>query len=55
MTVCNNSRGLLLRQDYEGYKFPDEKALLLERIREGLAVEESMHVHVRQLMAVQSL
>jgi len=47
--------GLLFRQDYEGYQFPQEKPLLLERIREGLAVEEAMHVHARQLMAVQSL
>ncbi len=47
--------GLLFRQDYEGYQFPEEKPLVLERIREGLAVEESMHVHVRRLMAVQSL
>ena len=47
--------GLLFRRDYEGYRFPEEKPLLLERIREGLAVEESMHVHARQLMAVQSL
>jgi len=47
--------GLLFRRDYEGYQFPQEKPLLLERIREGLAVEESMHVHARQLMAVQSL
>jgi radical SAM superfamily enzyme YgiQ (UPF0313 family) len=47
--------GLLFRQDYEGYQFPQEKPLLLERIQEGLAVEESMHVHVRRLMAAQSL
>lgn len=47
--------GLLFRQDYEGYQFPQEKPLLLERIREGLAVEETMHVHARQLMAVPSL
>ena len=47
--------GLLFRQDYEGYRFPQEKPLLLERIREGLAVDESMHVHARQLMAVHSL
>jgi len=47
--------GLLFRQDYEGYQFPDEKALLLARIREGLAVEESMHVHVRKLMTAHSL
>ena len=47
--------GILFRQDYEGYKFPEEKPLVLERIREGLAVDESMHVHARQLMAAQSL
>lgn len=47
--------GLLFRRDYEGYQFPQEKPLLLERIREGLAVDESRHVHARQLMAAQSL
>jgi radical SAM superfamily enzyme YgiQ (UPF0313 family) len=47
--------GLLFRQDYEGYRFPEEKQLVLERIREGLAVDESRHVHVRKLMALQSL
>ena len=47
--------GLLFRRNYEGYQFPQEKPLLLERIREGLAVDESMHVHARKLMAAQSL
>ena len=47
--------GLLFRQDYEGYRFPQEKPLLLERIREGLAVDAAMHVRARKLMAVQSL
>ncbi|MCE5262001.1 MAG: radical SAM protein [Deltaproteobacteria bacterium] len=47
--------GLLFRQDYEGYRFPEEKPLILERIREGLAVPESTHVHVRELMAANSL
>jgi radical SAM superfamily enzyme YgiQ (UPF0313 family) len=47
--------GHLFRQDYEGYRFPDEKPLVLERIKEGLEVEESRHVHVRKLMEVQSL
>jgi len=47
--------GLLFRHDYEGYQFPDEKPLVLERIREGLAVEESRHVHVRGLMAARAL
>ena len=47
--------GLLFRQDYEGYQFPEEKPLLLERIREGLAIDEAMHVHARRLMAAPSL
>ena len=56
MNAWADHRGrLLFRQDYEGYRFPDEKPLVLERIREGLAVEESMHVHVRELMAVHTL
>jgi radical SAM superfamily enzyme YgiQ (UPF0313 family) len=56
MNAWRDSTGeLLLRQDYEGYRFPEEKPLVLERIREGLSVEESRHVHVRRLMAVHSL
>jgi hypothetical protein len=47
--------GLLFRQDYEGYRFPEEKALVMERIREGLAVPESLHRDARQLMRVRSL
>jgi radical SAM superfamily enzyme YgiQ (UPF0313 family) len=47
--------GLLFRQDYEGYQFPQEKPLLLERIREGLALDETMHVHARKFMAARSL
>jgi hypothetical protein len=47
--------GLLFRQDYEGYQFPDEKPVVMERIREGLAVDESSHLHVRRLMARPSL
>lgn len=45
----------LFRRDYEGYQFPAEKPLLLERIREGLQVDESMHVHAREMMAARSL
>lgn len=47
--------GLLFRQDYEGYRFPEEKALVMERIREGLAVPESMHRDARKLTRVRSL
>jgi radical SAM superfamily enzyme YgiQ (UPF0313 family) len=47
--------GSLFRRDYDGYQFPDEKPLVLEQIREGLDVDESRHVHVRELMSVLSL
>ena len=47
--------GLLFRQDYEGYKFPDEKPLLLDRIQEGLDVHESAHMHVKDIMGIQTL
>lgn len=45
----------LFRMDYEGYQFPDEKPLVLERIEEGLAVDESRHGHARELMGLHSL
>lgn len=48
-------RKTLFRRDYEGYRFPEEKPLLLERIREGLSIDESMHIHVRELMAEHAL
>ena len=47
--------GLLFRQDYEGYKFPDEKQPLLDRIEEGLAVDESAHVHVKDIIGMRTL
>ncbi len=47
--------GLLFTQDYEGYKFPEEKPYVLERIKEGLAIGEDRHVDVADLIAMQSL
>ncbi len=47
--------GLLFRQGYEGYQFPQEKPLLLARIQEGMLVAESMHGDVRAMMAMSSL
>ncbi len=47
--------GFLFRQDYEGYRFPEEKPLVLERIQEGLAVEESRHVAFRRSLTSRSL
>lgn len=56
MNAWVDGRGrLLFRQDYEGYLFPEEKALVMERIREGLAVPESMHRDARTLMRSRSL
>ena len=51
----NRRGGLLFHQDYEGYKFPEEKPLVLELVREGLSVDESEHVDVRELIALKSL
>lgn len=51
----NRRGGLLFHQDYEGYKFPEEKPLLLELIREGLSIDESRHVDVKDLIAMSSL
>jgi len=47
--------GHLFHQDYEGYQFPEEKQLVLERIHEGLTVAESRHVDVKDLMSMASL
>jgi hypothetical protein len=41
--------------DYEGYKFPEEKPRVLELIREGLAVDESRHINVKELISMGSL
>lgn len=51
----NKRGGLLFRQDYEGYKFPEEKPLLLELIAEGLSIDESRHVDVKDLISLSSL
>jgi radical SAM superfamily enzyme YgiQ (UPF0313 family) len=52
---ANRQSGLLFRQDYEGYKFPEEKTLVLELIDEGLSIDETRHVHVKDLIAISSL
>ena len=43
---------LLFTQDYEGYKFPEEKGRVLELIEEGLRVSESMHIDARDMVAM---
>jgi len=41
---------LLFKQDYDGYKFPEEKKLLLELIELGLQTDESIHVHAKEFV-----
>ena len=49
------SGALLFTQDYEGYKFPEEKGRVLELIEEGLRVSESIHISVKDMMAMPGL
>jgi radical SAM superfamily enzyme YgiQ (UPF0313 family) len=51
----NRHGGLLFHQDYEGYKFPEEKPFVLELIREGLSIDESRHIDVKDLITMESL
>lgn len=39
----------LFKQDYEGYKFPEEKALVLRLIEEGLRLDEAIHISAETL------
>ena len=52
---ADRNGGLLFKQDYEGYKFPEEKPFVLQRIKEGLSIAESNHVNVKELIAADSL
>ena len=40
----------LLKQDYDGYKFPEEKEALLELINNGLQLDETAFIDVKDLM-----
>lgn len=44
---CGKSGYHLFKQSYEGYKFPEEKEKVLELIKEGLEIDESVHERVR--------
>jgi radical SAM superfamily enzyme YgiQ (UPF0313 family) len=48
-------RILLFRQDYSGYKLPEEKAEVLQLIEEGLQIDESEHINVKDLIGLSSL
>ena len=45
----------LFKRDYEGYKFPDEKQHVLELIEEGLALDESHHLHAGDIVGIAHL
>jgi len=47
--------GLLFTQDYEGYRFPEEKQQVLDLIAQGQAVDESWHMHARDMLRRASL
>jgi len=51
----NKNGGLLFSQSYEGYKFPEEKQIVLDLIHEGLSIHESRHIDVKELIAMGSL
>jgi len=45
-------RYTLFKQDYEGYKLPEERVKVLELIEEGLKIDESVHIHVRDIIGM---
>jgi radical SAM superfamily enzyme YgiQ (UPF0313 family) len=45
----------LFRQDYAGYKFPEEKERVIELIEEGLKADESTHMHVNEMVNLKNL
>jgi len=40
----------LFKQDYDGYKFPDEKPKVLEILKQGLEIDESLYIRVEDLV-----
>ncbi|KXB02372.1 hypothetical protein AKJ45_03560 [candidate division MSBL1 archaeon SCGC-AAA261F19] len=40
----------LFKWDPEGYKFPDEKEKILKLIKKGLTLDESAHIHAKDLI-----
>ncbi|MBM2824789.1 MAG: Radical superfamily protein [Dehalococcoidales bacterium] len=45
----------LLKQDYDGYKFPEEKGVVLELIEQGLKLDEKGFVHARDMVSQTNL
>ena len=53
---CDSTRRrTLFTQDYNGYKFPEQKQEVLELIEEGLRLDESLHLHVKDMIDLRSL
>jgi radical SAM superfamily enzyme YgiQ (UPF0313 family) len=48
-------RRTLFTQDYNGYKFPEEKQEVLDLIEEGLRLDESLHMHVEEMIELRNL
>ncbi len=48
-------RATLFKQDYNGYKLPEEKQHVLELIDKGLETDEPTHMHVREMMGMTHL
>jgi len=40
----------LFKQDYDGYKFPEEKPKVLELIKQGLEIDESLYIRAEDLV-----
>lgn len=51
----SDRRHTLFKQDYNGYKFPEEKESVLALIEEGLRADESTHIHVREMIGMRHL
>ena len=51
----DSRRFTLFKQDYNGYKFPEEKEKVLVLIEEGLKADESKHIHVKEMLGMRHL
>jgi radical SAM superfamily enzyme YgiQ (UPF0313 family) len=40
----------VFKQDYDGYKFPEEKPMVIELVKKGLDVDESLYMHAEDLV-----
>jgi len=40
----------LFKQDYNGYKFPEEKPKVLKLVKQGLEIDESLYIHAEDLV-----